>query len=67
MAHIHHEMGLHIEYCKKFGVSKEEIEATEESQGMKFKRDVNEANQISSMHGIYKVLYRKVSISKLVL
>jgi ATP-dependent RNA helicase DDX5/DBP2 len=34
-------MGLHIEYCKEFGVSKEEIEATEESQGMK----LNEGHQ----------------------
>lgn len=31
--HIHHEMGLHIEYCKGFGMAKEEIEASEESQG----------------------------------
>jgi hypothetical protein len=31
--HIHHEMGLHIDYCKDFGVTKEEIERTEESQG----------------------------------
>jgi hypothetical protein len=29
-------MGLHIEYCKEFGATKEEIEATEESQGMSF-------------------------------
>jgi thiaminase len=34
VAHIHHEMGLHIDYCKDFGVTKEEIEMTEESQGM---------------------------------
>jgi hypothetical protein len=27
-------MELHIEYCKGFGVSKEEMEATAESQGM---------------------------------
>lgn len=35
MAHIHLEMELHIEYCKGFGVTKEELEATEESQGKK--------------------------------
>lgn len=33
MAHIQHEMKLHLEYCKGFGVTKEEIEVTEESQG----------------------------------
>jgi hypothetical protein len=27
-------MRLHIDYCKDFGVTKEEIEKTEESQGM---------------------------------
>ncbi|KAG9246359.1 thiamine biosynthesis protein-like protein (Thi-4) [Calycina marina] len=32
VAHINHEMGLHIEYCKGFGVTKEEILRTEESQ-----------------------------------
>lgn len=34
ISHIYHEMSLHIGYCKGFGVSKEEIEASEESQGM---------------------------------
>lgn len=34
VAHIHHEMGLHIEYCAGFGVTKEEMEASEESQGL---------------------------------
>ena len=34
VAHIHHEMSLHIDYCKDFGVTKEEIEASEESQGI---------------------------------
>lgn len=28
-------MNLHIEYCKEFGISKEEIQATEEHQGAK--------------------------------
>ncbi|KAI9052284.1 hypothetical protein LZ554_003639 [Drepanopeziza brunnea f. sp. 'monogermtubi'] len=32
VGHIYHEMGLHITYCKEFGVTREEIEATEESQ-----------------------------------
>jgi hypothetical protein len=27
-------MALHIDYCKGFGVSKEEMEAAEESEGM---------------------------------
>ncbi len=26
-------MALHIDYCKGFGVSKEQIDATEESEG----------------------------------
>ncbi|OTA93336.1 hypothetical protein M434DRAFT_395749 [Hypoxylon sp. CO27-5] len=30
--HIHTEMKLHIDYCKEFSISKEEIEATEELQ-----------------------------------
>jgi thiaminase len=34
VSHIHHEMGLHIDYCKDFGITKEEIEMTAESQGM---------------------------------
>lgn len=29
---IQSEMNLHIEYCSEFGLSKEEIEATPESQ-----------------------------------
>lgn len=28
-------MKLHLDYCKEFGISKEEIEATEEHQGIK--------------------------------
>jgi thiaminase len=34
VAHIQNEMALHIDYCKGFGVSKEEMEAAEESEGM---------------------------------
>lgn len=30
--HIHTEMKLHIDYCKSFGIEREEIEATEEHQ-----------------------------------
>ncbi|KAJ2967682.1 hypothetical protein NUW58_g10394 [Xylaria curta] len=30
--HIHTEMKLHIDYCKSFGIEKDEIEATEEHQ-----------------------------------
>jgi thiaminase len=33
VSHIHHEMALHVDYCKGFGVSKGEMEACEESQG----------------------------------
>jgi len=32
VAHIHNEMKLHVEYCEEFGVTKDEIEAHEESQ-----------------------------------
>ncbi|KAI1636675.1 hypothetical protein F4809DRAFT_650338 [Biscogniauxia mediterranea] len=32
VSHIHTEMKLHLDYCKSFGISKEEIEATEEHQ-----------------------------------
>ena len=31
VSHIHREMSLHIDYCAGFGVSKEEMEASEES------------------------------------
>lgn len=30
MTHIHTEMSLHLDYCASFGISKAEIEATEE-------------------------------------
>ena len=33
VTHIQNEMALHIDYCKDFGVSKEEMEAAEESEG----------------------------------
>ncbi|KAI8966764.1 Phosphomethylpyrimidine kinase-domain-containing protein [Daldinia sp. FL1419] len=32
VSHIHTEMKLHLDYCQEFGISKEEIEATEEQQ-----------------------------------
>ncbi|KAK6950423.1 hypothetical protein Daesc_008751 [Daldinia eschscholtzii] len=32
VSHIHTEMQLHLDYCREFGISKEEIEATEEHQ-----------------------------------
>ncbi|KAI2639848.1 Phosphomethylpyrimidine kinase-domain-containing protein [Hypomontagnella submonticulosa] len=32
VSHIHTEMKLHLDYCEEFGISKEEIEATEELQ-----------------------------------
>ena len=31
--HIREEMNLHLAYCKEFGLSKEEVESHEESQG----------------------------------
>ena len=31
--HIQHEMGLHLEYCKSFGLEKAEIERQKESIG----------------------------------
>lgn len=33
VAHIQHEMKLHIEYCEGFGITKEEIVKVEEHQG----------------------------------
>ncbi|KIE01569.1 Phosphomethylpyrimidine kinase type-1, partial [Metarhizium majus ARSEF 297] len=32
VGHIIHEMQLHVNYCKQFGISEEEIQATEEKQ-----------------------------------
>lgn len=34
VSHISTEMKLHLDYCEGFGISKQEIEATEELQGM---------------------------------
>ena len=33
VSHIFREMQLHIGYCQGFGISKEEIEHTEEKEG----------------------------------
>jgi acyl CoA:acetate/3-ketoacid CoA transferase alpha subunit len=46
VSHIHHEMSLHIEYCEGFGMTKEEMEATEESQGTLALRDLHAAANI---------------------
>jgi thiaminase len=32
--HVHHEMALHVEYCKGFDITKAKMEASQESQGM---------------------------------
>lgn len=54
--HIHHEMGLHIEYCKGFGMSKQEIEASEESQGKRTCQSIaDETNKIQSLYSIHQV------------
>jgi hypothetical protein len=56
VAHIHHEMGLHVEYCKGFGVTKEEIEASEESQGTLIAtRTRASLTSSTSMHRVYQV------------
>lgn len=34
MTHIRHEINLHISECQEFGISQEEMERHEESQGM---------------------------------
>lgn len=33
-AHVQTEMALHVDYCRGFGISKNEMEAAEESEGM---------------------------------
>jgi hypothetical protein len=54
--HIQNEMALHVDYCNDFGISKEEMEATEESQG---KHDSCSSNPAAdkefSLHGVYEV------------
>ena len=56
VGHIHHEMGLHIDYCKDFGVTKEEIEMTEESQGMDDSLEIIELiNYSPSLHCVHQV------------
>ena len=56
VAHIAREMKLHIDYCKGFGISVEEIEGTEEKMGefpasSLTRRDIDR----NSLHGIYAV------------
>lgn len=34
ITHINHEVSLHLEYCRGFGISKEEMFNTEEHEGM---------------------------------
>jgi len=34
VAHITHEVALHIEYCRGFGISKEDMLSSEENEGM---------------------------------
>ena len=33
VGHIHHEMALHVDYSTGFGITKAEMEASEENQG----------------------------------
>ena len=33
VSHVTHEMNMHIQYCEGFGISKQEILATEENEG----------------------------------
>lgn len=44
VTHIQHEMALHIAYCEGFGVSKEAIESSEESEGMQMLFTIERAN-----------------------
>jgi hypothetical protein len=51
-------MGLHIGYCESFGISKEEIESAEESQGKGLVSECFLAvanNTPYSMHSIHEV------------
>ena len=56
MGHIHHEMGLHIDYCNDFGVTKEDIEKTEESQGMFDELRRIKVDSTDSLHRVHQVL-----------
>lgn len=57
VAHIYHEMKLHVDYCAGFGVTKEQIERTEESEGgfdiLGLYSGTNKST--SSMHSLYTV------------
>ena len=33
VTHVKHEMSLHVNYCKRFGISREELETSEENEG----------------------------------
>ena len=60
VTHIHREMALHIEYCKDFGVTEEEIESSEESQGIPAFHDIeNGSDEMNSLHSIYEASYYK--------
>jgi hypothetical protein len=60
VTHIHQEMALHIDYCKGFGVTKEEIVATEEHQGKSEENTRTTANieyqLVLHIPGIYHTL-----------
>jgi hypothetical protein len=47
-------MALHVEYCRGFGISKKEIEESEESQGeSSIYIPRHGINEVSSLHRIY--------------
>jgi hypothetical protein len=53
VSHIYHEMSLHVDFCKGFGVSREEMEACEESQGNLAPLGASAVLIIPSMHCIH--------------
>ena len=55
--HIKKEMEMHLQYCKEFGMSKQEIEATEESQACTaYSRYVLDVGMKGDVLGLYVAL-----------
>lgn len=54
VTHIRHEINLHIEECKEFGLTQQDMEKYEESQG-KTAATMSNENQVltpSSLHSV---------------
>lgn len=68
VGHVMTETKLHIKYCESFGITRPEILATEEHQGLPFAftSPQENTNTLSSMHSVYALRLRYRSSTGLV-